>query len=113
MLSCRFKSYWSDPWNRVDQVMYIMLLVAVILRFTLTNDNDFMWARYVYTVDLVLFYIRILQLYYIHEHLGPKVLVIWRMVCVILLMINVKYVNIYINCRFLYKVKLPPLVPRV
>jgi len=63
--------------------MYIILLVAVILRFTLTDDNDFVWARYVYTVDLVLFYLRILQLYYFHKRLGPKVVVIWRMVTVL------------------------------
>ena len=29
-----------------------------------------------------MFYLRILQLYYIHRRLGPKVVVIWRMVCV-------------------------------
>ena len=84
MMPPRFKDYVRDPWNMVDQVMYIILLVAVILRFTLTNDSNFVWARYVYTVDLVMFYLRILQLYYIHKRLGPKVLVIGRMVCVII-----------------------------
>ena len=82
MLLRGFKNYIRDRWNRIDQAMYIILLLAVILRFTLTNDNDFMWARYFYAVDLVMFYLRILQLYYIHERLGPKVVVIWRMVCV-------------------------------
>jgi len=85
MLPPKFKRYWSDPWNTVDQALYILLLVAVILRFTLTND-DFVWARYVYTVDLVMFYLRILQLYYINKRLGPKVLVIWRMVGYVLLL---------------------------
>ena len=72
--------YIRDPWNRVDQAMYIILLVAVILRFTLTTENDFVSARYVYAINLVMFYLRILQLYYIHRRLGPKVVVIWRMV---------------------------------
>ena len=62
--------------------MYIVLLVAVILRSTL-NESDFVAARYVYAVNLVMFYLRILQLYYVHRRLGPKVVVIWRMVCVI------------------------------
>jgi len=79
----RFKYYFSDPWNIFDQVMLIMLLVAVILRLTLANDNDFLAARYVYSINLVMFYLRILQLYYFHKRLGPKVILIARMVCVI------------------------------
>jgi len=39
-----------------------------------------MYARYVYTVDLVLFYLRVLELYYVNRRLGPKVVVIGRMV---------------------------------
>ena len=61
--------------------MYIVLLVAVILRLTLSNDN-FVYARYVYAINLVMFYLRILQFYYYHSRLGPKVVVIWRMVCI-------------------------------
>ena len=77
----KFGSYIKDPWNRVDQAMYIVLLLAVILRFTL-NEYHFVWARDVYAINLIMFYMRILQLYYIHRRLGPKVVVIWRMVCV-------------------------------
>ena len=84
MLSTQLKIYISDPWNKCDQVMYILLIVAVILRFTLTNESDFVYARYVYAVDLVIFYLRILQLYYCHKRLGPKVILIGRMVCVII-----------------------------
>jgi len=64
--------------------MYFLLIIAVILRFTLINDNDFVAARYVYAVDLVIFYLRVLQLYYFHKRLGPKVILIGRMVCVII-----------------------------
>jgi len=62
--------------------MFIILLVAVVLRFTLTNDSDFVWARYVYAIDLILFYLRILHFFHIYKRLGPKVIVIWGMVCV-------------------------------
>ena len=80
MLTGGFRTYIKDPWNKVDQMMYIVLLVAVILRSTLKNENDFVAARYVYAVNLVMFYLRILQLYYSNKRLGPKVVVIWRMV---------------------------------
>ena len=84
MLPPQFECYFKDPWNIFDQVMYILLLVAVILRLTLTNDDDFVAARYVYAVDLIMFYLRTLQFYYCHRRLGPTVVVIWRMVRVII-----------------------------
>jgi len=80
MLPSRLKSYFNNPWNMIDQAMYFTLLLAVVLRLTLTGSS-FVAARYVYAINLVVFYMRILQLYYIHKRLGPKVVVIWRMVC--------------------------------
>jgi len=80
----RWKSYVREPWNLVDVLMYLLLAVAIILRLLLANDKAFEWARYVYTVDLIMFYLRILQLYSINQRLGPKVIVIWRMVCIVI-----------------------------
>ena len=89
-LRYRFRRYIRDPWNIFDQLMHIVLSIAVILRFTLTDDNDFMWARYVYAINLIMFYLRILHLYYINKRLGPKVIVIRLMVC---FMINTRGVK--------------------
>jgi len=79
-------AYIKDPWNKADQAMYIVLLLAVILRFTL-NETHFVGARCVYAINLVMFYLRILQLYYFDRRLGPKVVVIYRMVCVVLIVL--------------------------
>jgi len=76
----KVKNYFSDAWNRIDQAMYALLLLAVILRYTLTDDWNFEWARNVYAIDLVMFYLRILQFYFVEKRLGPKVIMIRRMV---------------------------------
>jgi len=68
-----------SPWNIADQVMYALLVLAVILRFTVT-DNYFEWIRNVYAIDLVMFYLRILQLFLIAKNLGPKIVMIRLMV---------------------------------
>jgi len=60
--------------------MYATLILAVILRYTLTDDYTFEWARNVYVIDLVMFYLRILQFYFVEKTLGPKVVMIRRMV---------------------------------
>ena len=59
--------------------MYAMLALAVLLRFTV-NESYFEWIRNVYVIDLVMFYLRILQLFLVEKHLGPKIIMIRRMV---------------------------------
>jgi len=73
--------YVKDGWNMFDQLLYIVLVLAVLVRFTLTNDSDFMWARNVYALNLIMFYLRILQLSLIHRRLGPIIVMILLMVC--------------------------------
>jgi len=85
MADAGFIRYLRDRWNMFDQAMYALLVVAVILRFTLTEESDFTWARNVYVVSLVMFYLRILELYLIHLQLGPKIVMIGRMVCGVVL----------------------------
>jgi len=74
-------NYVRDGWNIFDQLLYIVLVAAVILRFTLTDERDFTWARNVYALNLIMFYLRILQLCLIYQQLGPIIVMIWRMVC--------------------------------
>ena len=73
------KSYFESPWNRTDQAMYATLAFIVLLRFTV-NDSHFEWIRNLYTINLVMFYLRILQLFLVEKHLGPKVIMIRLMV---------------------------------
>ena len=84
-----FKSYFRNPWNKTDQLMFAMLGLAVILRYTLTDDAHFEWIRNIYAVNLVMFYLRILQLFLVEKHLGPKVIMIRRMV--------IKFVSVLYN----------------
>jgi len=83
-----FVKYLRDKWNIVDQLMYVLLALAIVLRFILTDDDDFQWARNVYAISLVIFYMRILELYLIHLQLGPKIVMIGRMVCVLVSIID-------------------------
>jgi len=72
--------YFTDGWNIFDQAMYFVLVLAIVLRFTLTSESDFVWARNVYAVNLVMFYLRILEIFLIHRHIGPTIVMIGRMV---------------------------------
>ena len=68
-------------WNLIDILMYLTFVLSVVLRFTL-HDADFRWARAFYSVTLVLFYLRLLHLFFAVESIGPKIIMIQLMVSI-------------------------------
>jgi hypothetical protein len=52
---------------------------SVALRYELIS-NDFVWARIVYSVTLGMFYMRIMQAFFVEKNIGPKVIMIRNMV---------------------------------
>jgi hypothetical protein len=75
----KLSTFFSDMFNDLKLAKYVLMLIAVILRYTLKGD-DFVWVRNFYTVTMVLYYLRILQMYYGERNLGPKVIMIRQMV---------------------------------
>jgi len=72
-------NYFSDIWNQFDQISYYCMVLAVILRYTL-DDDMFVWARMMYSITIILFFMRVLQAFYVEITMGPKVVMIKRMV---------------------------------
>ena len=61
--------------------MYSMFLASVILRFSLAEE-DFLWARMCYSITLAMYYVRVMQYFYVEKNIGPKVIMITKMVCI-------------------------------
>ena len=72
-------NYLRSSWNRFDLVAYSTLILSVILRYTVP-DSHFSVARMTYCVALVVFYLRFLQVFFIDKNIGPKVIMVRRMV---------------------------------
>ncbi|CAG2246289.1 TRPM1 [Mytilus edulis] len=71
--------YWAkDVWNIFDIVMYFLFLVSVILR-CLLNSNQFYFARMSYAITLSMFILRSMHFFFIQRYIGPKVVMIGRM----------------------------------
>ena len=80
-LKYRIRNWIGDLWNRFDVAMYVVFLVSVALRFLLSSaDLDFRWVRALYSAALVLSYLRLLQFFYAVRSMGPKVIMIQKMV---------------------------------
>lgn len=78
-LKLKFLDYFTNVWNQFDLFVYTLLAISVILRYCLTGD-EFVWARMFYVSTLALFYLRFLQMFYVSKKIGPKVIMIRRMV---------------------------------
>jgi transient receptor potential cation channel subfamily M protein 2 len=72
-------TYFDSVWNCVDTVLYCLLLVSIIIRYSLT-EYSFEWARRIYAVNLAMFFLRFLHTFFVDRNIGPKVIMIRRMV---------------------------------
>ena len=74
----KFKHYITDYWNIIDIIMYSLFVVATILLFPTDTRET---AKIMLAVALFLFYFRLLNAFTISITMGPKVLMIFEMVC--------------------------------
>nr|XP_022342892.1 transient receptor potential cation channel subfamily M member 2-like isoform X1 [Crassostrea virginica] len=70
------KEYWSDSWNKVDVLTISLFILAAILRFCPSTITA---ARIAYSFCLMSFFFRILHVFTVHKELGPKIIMIRRM----------------------------------
>ena len=64
-------------------LLKIQAYQLLLNRYTLEGDN-FIWARMFYSVTAVLYFSRFMHVFYVQKNIGPKVIMIRRMVSRIL-----------------------------
>ncbi|XP_011433265.3 transient receptor potential cation channel subfamily M member-like 2 isoform X3 [Magallana gigas] len=74
----KLQSYITDPWNIVDVATIFIFVMGIVLRF-LPFDSTLEAARCVMALNLVIFFFRILHIFSVHKQLGPKLVMIGRM----------------------------------
>ena len=80
----KLKEYISCNWNKHDQLACLLLLIAVVLRIIHFNCSAcpgevFNYSVFFYVVVWVLFMLRFLQNFYLHENIGPRVEMLYNM----------------------------------
>lgn len=74
----KLQSYITDPWNIVDVATIFIFVMGIVLRF-LPFTSTLEAARCVMALNLVIFFFRILHIFSVHKQLGPKLVMIGRM----------------------------------
>lgn len=72
-------SVWlEDYWNITDLVAISVFLLGLLLR--LQNEPSMGYGRVIYCVDIIFWYIRVLDIFGVNKYLGPYVMMIGKMV---------------------------------
>ena len=78
-LSTKLWSYISDTWNIVDMITIVLFIIGMVLRF-IPSPSTFEAARVFLALNFVSFFLRLLHIFSVHKELGPKLVMIGRMV---------------------------------
>ena len=73
----KIADWWESVWNRFDSVAIFLAITALILR---SHSNTFNYGRIAYSVNTTVFYTRLFRMYHVNYHLGPKLIIFYRMV---------------------------------
>nr|XP_022311194.1 uncharacterized protein LOC111116490 [Crassostrea virginica] len=74
----RMKRYLYDFWNVVDLLSYILLICALFVRHFYPSET-FTIARRMFSLSLLVMYLRFLEVFLIHRKLGPTLIMIKEM----------------------------------
>ncbi|XP_077863672.1 transient receptor potential cation channel subfamily M member 3 [Saccoglossus kowalevskii] len=76
-LSTKVKIFYSDYWNIIDTMAILLFIVGIFLRF---NPPTMATGRVIYCIDIIFWYIRLLDIMSVNKYLGPYVTMIPKMV---------------------------------
>ncbi|XP_020496309.2 transient receptor potential cation channel subfamily M member 4 [Labrus bergylta] len=73
----RIRVYIQDVWNKCDLIAVTLFIIGLICRMF---DWSYGFGRDVLCVDFMVFTIRLLHIFAIHKELGPKIIIVGKMV---------------------------------
>lgn len=77
-LKQKINVWLEDYWNITDLVAISVFLLGLLLR--LQNEPSMGYGRVIYCVDIIFWYIRVLDIFGVNKYLGPYVMMIGKMV---------------------------------
>lgn len=78
----KFKVWLQEYWNVTDLISILLFTLGMILR--LQEQPFSSYGRVIYCVNIIYWYIRLLDIFGVNKYLGPYVMMIGKMVSRIL-----------------------------
>lgn len=77
-LKQKINVWLEEYWNITDLAAIATFLMGLLLR--LQNEPYMGYGRVIYCVDIIFWYIRVLDIFGVNKYLGPYVMMIGKMV---------------------------------
>lgn len=77
-LKQKINVWLEDYWNITDLAAISVFLLGLLLR--LQSEPSMGYGRVIYCVDIIFWYIRVLDIFGVNKYLGPYVMMIGKMV---------------------------------
>ncbi|XP_078692315.1 transient receptor potential cation channel subfamily M member-like 2 isoform X4 [Branchiostoma floridae x Branchiostoma belcheri] len=71
--------WFGDFWNMMDCGLLLMFLLSLVLHVTVSAGSGFEVVRVMYCITLGFSFVRLPQLFMVHKDIGPKVIMIQKM----------------------------------
>ncbi|XP_066291309.1 transient receptor potential cation channel subfamily M member-like 2 isoform X2 [Branchiostoma lanceolatum] len=75
----KLQIWFSDFWNMMDCGLLLLFLLSLVLHVTVAAGPGFEVVRVMYCITLGFSFVRLPQLFMIHKDIGPKVIMIQKM----------------------------------
>ncbi|XP_035694681.1 transient receptor potential cation channel subfamily M member-like 2 [Branchiostoma floridae] len=75
----KLEIWFSDFWNMMDCGLLLMFLLSLVLHVTVAAGPGFEVVRVMYCITLGFSFVRLPQLFMVHKDIGPKVIMIQKM----------------------------------
>ncbi|NWU91402.1 TRPM5 protein, partial [Upupa epops] len=72
----KLKLYLEDNWNKCDIVTIFLFVIGVTCRML---NSTFQAGRTILAIDFMVFALRLIHIFAIHKQLGPKIIIVERM----------------------------------
>ncbi|XP_013913599.1 PREDICTED: transient receptor potential cation channel subfamily M member 5 isoform X1 [Thamnophis sirtalis] len=72
----KFKLYVEDNWNKCDMLAISLFIIGITCRMFKSTFHD---GRTVLAIDFMVFTLRLIHIFAIHKQLGPKIIIVERM----------------------------------
>ncbi|XP_029141347.1 transient receptor potential cation channel subfamily M member 5 [Protobothrops mucrosquamatus] len=72
----KFKLYVEDNWNKCDMLAISLFIIGIACRMFNSTFHD---GRTVLAIDFMVFTLRLIHIFAIHKQLGPKIIIVERM----------------------------------
>ena len=80
VIKAKFKNFFNNSWNTVEYCAVFLFAIGMILRFIPDSYDCYLAARILWCIDIILWFIKILNAYTLNRNLGPILFMIKKMV---------------------------------